>query len=124
MMFQNLVEALPHIKSGRIRALAVTSPGRSSLLPDTPTVAEAAQLPSYEILGLFALFAPAGTPQDVINKLNATVHKVSADSELRSRLVGLGLEVQPSSPAELGARMRLEKERWTKVAKEAGIEPQ
>jgi tripartite-type tricarboxylate transporter receptor subunit TctC len=70
------------------------------------------------------LFAPAGTPQDVINKLNATVHKVSADSELRSRLVGLGLEVQPSSPAELGARMRLEKERWTKVAKEAGIEPQ
>ena len=124
MLISDMVVAMPHIKSGRIRALAVTSPGRSSLLPDTPTVAEAGQLPSYEILGLFALFAPAGTPQEVINKLNATVRKVSADSELRSRLVGLGLEVQPSSPTELGARMRLEKERWTKVAKEAGIEPQ
>jgi hypothetical protein len=76
------------------------------------------------VSGLFALFAPTGTPAEIVAKLNDAVRKASASPDLRTRLGALGLEVLPSTPAELGARMRMEKQRWTKVAKQAGIEPQ
>jgi len=124
MYISDMIVAMPHIKSGRIRALAVTSSARSSTMPELPTVAESGPLPGYEILGLFALFAPTGTPAEIVAKLNDAVRKASASPDLRTRLGALGLEVLPSTPAELGARMRMEKQRWTKVAKQAGIEPQ
>lgn len=120
----DMIVALPHVKSGKARALAVTSQTRSTSLPDVPTVSETNGMSGYEVMGLFALFSPASTPIEIINKLNNAVQKAAEDNEVKSRLATLGLEVQPSTPSELGARMRLEKQRWTKVAKDAGIEPQ
>jgi tripartite-type tricarboxylate transporter receptor subunit TctC len=120
----DLIVALPQIKAGKARALAVTTSMRASVLPDVPTVAEAGSLPGYEVIGIFALYGPAGMPADVIAKLNDAVRKAGQDADLKSRLGVLGLEVQPTTPDELAARMRQEMQSWTKVAKQAGIEPQ
>jgi tripartite-type tricarboxylate transporter receptor subunit TctC len=120
----DMIVALPQIQGGKARALAVTTSKRAGVLPDVPTVAEAGPLPGYEVIGIFALYGPAGMPADVVSKLNDAVRKAALDTELRSRLGALGLEVQPSTPDELAARMRQEMQNWTKVAKQAGIEPQ
>jgi tripartite-type tricarboxylate transporter receptor subunit TctC len=120
----DMIVALPQIQGGKARALAVTTSKRAGVLPDVPTVAEAGPLPGYEVIGIFALYGPAGMPADVVSKLNDAVRKAGQDTELRSRLGALGLEVQPSTPDELAARMRQEMQNWTKVAKQAGIEPQ
>ena len=120
----DLIVAMPQVRAGKIRALGVTSLTRASTAPDVPTIAEAGWLPNYQALGLFGLFGPAGLPADVVAKLNAAAQKACEDPELRSRLAGMGLEVQSSTPAELVARMRAEKQHWFKVTKEAGIEPQ
>ena len=120
----DMIVATAQVKAGKVRALGVTSPTRAAAVPDVPTVAEAGSLPNYQLMGIFALYGPAGVSADIVAKLNGGVQKASGDADLRSRLSMLGLEVQPSSPAELASRMRMEKQRWTKVAKEAGIEPQ
>ena len=120
----DMIVALPQIQGGRARALAVTTSTRAAVLPDVPTVAEAGPLPGYEVIGIFALYGPAGMTADVTSRLNDAVRKASQDPELRKRLGALGLEVQPSTPDELAARMRREMQNWTKVAKQAGIEPQ
>jgi tripartite-type tricarboxylate transporter receptor subunit TctC len=120
----DMIVALPQIKAGKARALAVTTSTRASVLADVPTVAEAGPLPGYEVIGIFALYGPAGMPAELVEKLNDAVRKASADADLRNRLGALGLEVQPTSPEQLAARMRQEMQSWTKVAKQAGIEPQ
>jgi tripartite-type tricarboxylate transporter receptor subunit TctC len=120
----DMIVALPQVKAGKARALAVTTSKRASPLPDVPTVAEAAPLPGYEVIGIFALYGPAGMSNEIVSKLNDAVRKASTQPDLLSRLGVLGLEVQPTTPEQLAARMRQEMETWTKVAKEAGIEPQ
>jgi tripartite-type tricarboxylate transporter receptor subunit TctC len=120
----DMILGLPQIKAGRVRALAVTTRQRVAMLPDVPTVAEAANLPGYELVGIFAAFGPANLPADVVNKLNAAIVKTGEDPEVRSRLAGLGWNVETSTPQQLRARFRAETATWTKVATEAGIEPQ
>jgi len=116
--------ALPQMKAGKVRSLAMTHSKRSAVMPDVPPVAEAGQLPGYELLGLFGIFGPAGMPADVVSKLNAAVRKAAQDPELRTRMSGLSLDVQPTTPAELGLRMRQDTQRWEKVAKDVGIRPE
>jgi tripartite-type tricarboxylate transporter receptor subunit TctC len=123
MMFSNLQPLLPHIKSGRLRALAVSSLQRSSVAPEIPTVAESG-LPGFEALTWFGLFVPAGTPQPIVDQLNAEVKKGLASPELRTKLTQQGLTVVGSSSAEMKAYMKQEVPKWGKLLREANIKPE
>ncbi len=109
-----------HIKSGRLRPLAVTSPQPSPLLPGLPTVA-AAGLPGYEAMSIVGLFAPAKTPEAVIARLNQEVVRVLAQPEIKARFLGSGVETVGSTPEEFGATVRAEMNRLGKVIRDAGI---
>jgi tripartite-type tricarboxylate transporter receptor subunit TctC len=115
--------ALPHIKSGKLRALAVTTARRSASLPDVPTVAEAAKLPDYEVATWFGLVAPVKTPDAVVRKLSADVAEILKMPEVKTKFDTLGLELAPQSPAEFDAFIGREFTKWSKVIKQAGIEP-
>jgi tripartite-type tricarboxylate transporter receptor subunit TctC len=115
---------LQQYRAGKIRCLAVTSLRRSSQAPELPTVAEAGNLPGYELIAFFVAMAPAGTPKDVIAKLNDAIRKAGESRELRERFAGIGYEVQTSSPEQLAERLRAESAKWSKAAKEAGIVPE
>ncbi len=110
-------------RSGKIKALAVSSPQRSPAAPEIPTVAEAG-VPGFEYVGWHGLFAPAGTPQPIVAKLNAQVVKVLTESELAQRLTSQGLEPAPGTPAALARFMRVESERLKKVMQITGIKPE
>ena len=118
LMFDNMPSALPMAREGKIRALAVTTAKRSSAAPDIPTVAET--LPGFEATTWFAMFAPAGTPKPVVDRLNAEVLRVFRLPEVAERLKTLGLEAVLSSPEELTAYQASEITKWTKVVKESG----
>ena len=118
LMFDNMPSALPMAREGKIRALAVTTAKRSSAAPDIPTVAET--LPGFEATTWFAMFAPAGTPKPVVDRLNAEVLRVFRLPEVAERLKTLGLEAVLSSPEELSAYQASEITKWTKVVKESG----
>lgn len=116
---------LPGAQSGQLRVLAVTTRTRSPQLPEIPTVAEAGNLPDYELFAWFVLVAPANTPAANIAKLNAAVRQAIANPELRQRLEQtLGMSVTPSSPEEAQAFMRAETVKWTNAIRAAGIEPE
>lgn len=116
--------ASPYIKSGKLKALAVTTAKRSAALPDVPTVAESLKLPDYAVGTWFGFVAPAKTPDAVIQKLSADVAEVLAMPDTKSKLEMLGLELAPQSPKEFDAFIAAEADRWSKVVKQAGIEPQ
>jgi tripartite-type tricarboxylate transporter receptor subunit TctC len=118
------IVALPQIQGGKVRALAVTTSARIPQLPNVPTVAESANLPGYELMGIFAAFGPANLPPDVLAKLNAAVVKAGADPELRAKLAATGLDAQTTSSEQLRQRFAQETAKWTKVASDAKIEPQ
>jgi len=120
----DMIVALPQIQAGKVRALAVTSAQRVSQLPDLPTVSEALELPDYELVGIFAAFGPAGLPPDILAKLNAAINKAGQDPDLRARFGKMGLTVETTSSEQLRERFAAETARWSKVATEAGIEPQ
>ena len=107
------------VKADRLRLLAVTSSKRSSALPDVPTVAESG-LPGFEASNWFGLMTPAGTPADIVARLNAETAKALQAPEVRARLVGLGCEIQSSTPQEFQALLRSETEKWAKVIKASG----
>ena len=115
---------LPQVKAGKIRGLAVTSLQRSKVIPELPTVNEALGLKEYELIAYFAMFAPAGTPRDIILKLNQAVNSASKDKDIQERFSSLGFETAPGSPEALGERNRLETIKWTRAILEAKIEPQ
>ena len=108
------------VQSGKLRALAVTSPDRSKLLPQVPSMAEAG-LPGYEMTGWYALFAPSPTPREIITQLNAAVATALASPELQARLYKLGSEPAASTPEQMLQRLRDETARLTQVIKTAGI---
>ena len=118
VMFDNMPSALPMAKEGKIRALAQTTAKRSPAAPDVPTVAET--VPGFEATTWFALFAPAGTPRDVVQKLNAEVQRVFKLPDVADKLKGLGLEPWLSTPEELAAYQAKEIVKWAKVVKDSG----
>ncbi len=115
-----LPSVLPHVKSGRLRALAVTTTRRTSAAPDTPTVAEAG-VAGYEVSQWYGLLAPTGTPATIIERLNAEIGKALKHPETRSRLQAEGAEPVGSSPQEFGAFFKAEITKWTQILQKAGI---
>lgn len=119
MMFATSSAVGAFIDSGRLRAVAVTTPERSAALKGVPTVAET--VPGYAVESWYGLYAPAGTPADVVTKLNAAVKKAVQTDEFRKKIEQEGLAVSAGSPEELDAYVRREEERWRKVVKENNI---
>jgi tripartite-type tricarboxylate transporter receptor subunit TctC len=119
LIFENLAPALPHIKAGKLRALGVTSEKRSPALPEVPAVAET--LPGFAIVSWQAIFAPAGVPQPIIDKLSAEMIKAVNDPETRSKLVAQGIDPSGMTPAELAAFQKAEVDKWARVIKTANI---
>jgi tripartite-type tricarboxylate transporter receptor subunit TctC len=113
----------PSLQSGQARALASSGPKRSPELPDVPTVSEAG-VPNFDVTSWNALYAPAGTPQPIIDKLNGALREVLADSDLKKRALDLGIETKGSTPDEMDARMRSDIDKWTKVIESAHIPKQ
>lgn len=118
-LFDNTPNVLPHIKAGKLRALAATSPKRLNILPDVPTMAEAG-FAGAESQSFFAIVAPKGTPEAVVRKLNAGLVKVLAAPDVRQRLADLGAIALGNSPEEAKAYIAHESARWAKVVKESG----
>jgi tripartite-type tricarboxylate transporter receptor subunit TctC len=123
MMFENVAVMTPHIRSGAMRPIAVTSPKRVSTLPDVPTMSEAG-LPGFEVLGWFALWAPAGTPRDVVQKLNTHIAKIVTKPSFVKRLSDVGAEPMGGSPERLAQWMKSEQTKWGGLIKEIGITQQ
>jgi len=123
LYFANMASGLPHVKSGKLKALAVTGAKRSAAVPELPTVAESG-MPGYQVYEWNAIFAPAGTPPAVINRLQAEIAKVVKLPEVRERIVALGGEIVASSPAELGAWVREQTASWARVVKAGNIKPE
>jgi tripartite-type tricarboxylate transporter receptor subunit TctC len=122
-MFSNALTALPHIQSGRVRALGVSGPKRLAAAPDVPTVGEAG-VPGYAAMQWYGLVAPAGTPPAVIARLNAEALKALKSDEMHKRLAADGAEPVGTSPAEFAAFIKAELQKWARVAREAHIEQQ
>jgi tripartite-type tricarboxylate transporter receptor subunit TctC len=120
MMFVHIPAVLQYVRNGRLRALGLTGTKRSALLPEVPTIAEAA-LPGYDIVGSEGLLAPAGTPRDIIAKLNATVAAILATQELKEIWAGKGVEFAPNTAEQYSAKLRDEYEKTAAVIKAAGI---
>ena len=120
VFFGNLASTLPHIQSGKLRALAVTSAKRSAILPDVPTLAEAG-VPGAEVYEWNVVVAPAGTPNDVVAKLSAALQKTMESPEVKARIAQLGGEIQKSSPEAAQAFVRSQMALWAKLVKERGI---
>lgn len=119
LIFENLAPALPHIKAGKLRALGVTSEKRSSSLPEVPAVAES--LPGFAIVSWQGIFAPAGVPQPIVERLAGEMIKAINDPEVKSKLVGQGIEPSGMSPAEFSAFQKAEIDKWARVIKAGNI---
>ncbi len=115
--------ALPHVRSGQLRGLAVTSAARSRAVPDIPTVAEAAQLPGFRASSWYALLAPARTPGDIVRRLNAAATQALRSPAVTEQLLAQGAEPIASTPVELDRFLRAEIETWTNVIRQAKVRP-
>jgi len=119
MIFDNMPSVLPLVKSGDVRAIAVTSAKRSAAAPDIPTIAESG-LPGFEASSWFALMAPAGLPKEMLARINAETVRVMNLPDVREKLTQLGLDVAPGSPESLSSHIQTETAKWAKVVKESG----
>ena len=119
-LFNNILAAVPLVKSGRITALGVTGRERSRAVPDVPTIAEAG-IPDFEAIAWFCILAPAGTPPTAIRKLNVELARILKLPDIHERLVGQGLDPVGGTPEEFGRFMRSEIDKWRKVIRTAGI---
>jgi len=120
MLFDNIMTAQSHIKSGKLKALAISSPKRSPLVPDVPTMSEAG-LVGFESVTWFGVFGPAGTPKAVVERLNMEVNKVLADPAIRERFALLGFEPAGGTPGEFAAVVQRDAAKWSKVIKDANV---
>jgi len=116
--FDNLPSSIAHIKAGRLRALAVTTAERAAVLPDVPTIAET--VPGYEASVFYGMAVPAGTPRDVIEKLNRAVNDALADPAMQAKLAALGGTLIPGTPEDFGKLIADETDKWAKVVKATG----
>jgi tripartite-type tricarboxylate transporter receptor subunit TctC len=122
MMFATATAAAPLIESGKVRALGVTTPGRSPVRPDVPSIAEAG-VPGYAAESWYGFFVPAGTSAEIVNKLNAATAKAAQSETFRKRVEGEGLVITTGTPKELADYVSAEQKRWAAVVKAAKIEP-
>lgn len=123
MMFDLTPTALPQIASGRVRALAITSPKRSPIAPELPTMAEAG-VPGVEVVSWFGILAPAGTAPAIVNFLHAEIVKAMQSPEVRAVMTGLGAEAITNTPQEFAAYISMERAKWADVVRKAGIKPE
>jgi tripartite-type tricarboxylate transporter receptor subunit TctC len=119
IIFENLAPALPHIQAGKLRALGVTSAKRSSTVPDIPAIAES--LPGFDIVSWQAIFAPAGVPKPIVDRLSSEMIKAVSDPDIKAKLIAQGIEPGGMTPAELAAFQKAEVEKWARVIKTANI---
>jgi tripartite-type tricarboxylate transporter receptor subunit TctC len=112
--------AMPHVKSGKVRALGVTGSKRAEMLPAVPTIAEAA-LPGYELPSWMGVFGPAGMPREIVEKVNASIQQGINTPEIRSRMVNVGLEPEVSTPEQLAERLKNNQQTIAKIIRDAGI---
>jgi tripartite-type tricarboxylate transporter receptor subunit TctC len=119
MMFSNLLTSMPHVKSGKLRALAVSTAKRSPQAPDLPTVAESG-VPGYDVTPWYGILGPAKLPQAVVMKWNREVARIIALPEMQQRFVGQGIDLAASSPEQFAALIKAEVPRWARIVKQAG----
>jgi tripartite-type tricarboxylate transporter receptor subunit TctC len=115
---------LPQVKGGKVRGLAVTSAKRSPAIPELPTVNEALGLKDYELIAYFAVFVPAGTPHEIVAKLNQAINLAAQSKDIQEKFAPIGFVVDPGTPESLAQRSRLETAKWAKAIRDAKIEPQ
>ena len=120
VMIANLLTALPPVRTNRVRALGVTSPQRSALAPDIPTIDESG-LPGFELQQFYSLMGPAGTPADIVQRLHQEMVQRFPTADVKQRLAGEGVEVRTSTPAETGKLYAEQYAKWTRVIRQAGI---
>lgn len=118
LMFNNMLSAMPQVKAGRLRAVAVTSLKRSAAAPELPTIAET--VPGYEANGWYGAFAPAATPKELINRVNAEMNRIMKMPDVAQRLAGDGVEAVGTTPEQFGAYLKQEVAKWGKVVKASG----
>ncbi|HKU45972.1 MAG TPA: tripartite tricarboxylate transporter substrate-binding protein, partial [Burkholderiales bacterium] len=119
-MFSTTIGILPRVKSGQLRALAVSSARRIAAAPDLPTVAESG-MPGFDVVAWFGFFVPAATPRPIVERLSAQARAALGAPEVAKRLIDLGAEPLGSSPQEFAAYVQAEYQRWGKLAREAGM---
>jgi tripartite-type tricarboxylate transporter receptor subunit TctC len=120
LSMDSLLQSFPHIKAGRLKALAVLGPKRSALLPDVPTIAESG-LPGYALTNWFGLLAPAATPKEIVAKIHADSVKALKEPEINRKIADLGADVVGNTPEEFGAALRAESAQWAEIIKTANI---
>jgi tripartite-type tricarboxylate transporter receptor subunit TctC len=123
LSFSTVLETIQHVKAGKVRALAVTNDHRSIALPDLPTIAEAG-LPGYQSISWLALFAPAGTPKDIVNKVSAETVRILKLPDVKERLLAQGAEPIGSTPEQLAAILAADLAKYAKVIRESGYKPE
>ncbi|HSF46855.1 MAG TPA: tripartite tricarboxylate transporter substrate binding protein [Burkholderiales bacterium] len=123
LMFDNIPNVLPHVKGGKLKAIAVTSQKRSPHVPDLPTVSESG-VPGYEVSVWFGIAAPAGTPEPIIKKLNAEIVKILSMPDVKEKFAAQGVDVVGSTPEQFAAHLKSQMAAWAKVVKEAGVTPE
>lgn len=119
VMFDNAPSVMPHIKGGKLKAIAVTSTRRSPALPNVPTIAEAG-LPAFEASSWFGVLAPAGTPKDIVDKLSQAIVKSLQTAEIKDRLASQGADAVGNTPEQFSAHIKSEIDKWAKVVKASG----
>ena len=122
VMISGMASTLPHVRSGKLRALATTGAKRTPATQDVPTIAESG-FPKFEATSWFGVLAPAGTPRPVINRLNADVVKTLAQPDVRKRLEGIGFDIVGGTPEAFAAYIKTEIRKWEKVVKASGVKP-
>jgi tripartite-type tricarboxylate transporter receptor subunit TctC len=120
MFFANIASALVHVKSGKLKGIAVTSTQRSTSAPEFPTIAESG-VPGYDVYEWHALFGPAGVPREIVAKLNFEIGRILVAQDVKERFFQFGAEAAPGSPEELGDFVRKETAKWQNVTKQMNI---
>jgi len=123
LIFATTASAIPHLKSGRIKGIAVTTAKRSALLPDLPTISESG-LAGFDANNWYGLVVPAKTPRAIIDQLNAEVTKILGMPDVKTTLFNQGLDPAPGTPEQFGAYIRSERAKWARVIKESGAKPE
>jgi len=122
LMFSDMPPFAPYVKTGRLRALAVTTAKRSSLLPDIPSIAET--VPGYDLAGWYGITAPTGTPREIITRVYSEVMKIMRTPEMKERYVGLAIEPVEATPEQFGVYMKAEIQKWGDIIRRAGVKVQ